>query len=210
MGMGMEIQMLEKSLANRINGKNYLKFRKVRQLWAAASDIYSATAATHSSHYSVRYHFGSVLHMYEGAIQSSLMERFSEEIKKMIPEESDQNKPLNSLVINYILNYIDHEWVGSDYDQERKRDMLMTASYICVTYGYSLRGYEVLWVYLQRLMDGIHLGEHDRREPHVFVAVLVRFKVEDGYIIHLLPLVNVTSSGIRIRMWLERLVALLK
>ena len=28
--------------------------------------------------------------------------------------------------------------------------------------------------------------------------------------LHLLPLVNVTSSGIRIRMWLERLIALLK
>ena len=27
---------------------------------------------------------------------------------------------------------------------------------------------------------------------------------------HLLPLINVTQSGIRIRVWLERLVALLK
>ena len=94
MGMGMEIQMLEKSLANRINGKNYLKFIKVRQLWAAASDIYSATAATHSSHYSVRYHFGSVLHMYEGTMQSLLMENFENRTKKKIPEDSDRNKPL--------------------------------------------------------------------------------------------------------------------
>ena len=37
-----------------------------------------------------------------------------------------------------------------------------------------------------------------------------KFKGEDGEIMHLLPLLNVTLSGIRIRMWLERLLALLK
>ena len=86
----------------------------------------------------------------------------------------------------------------------------MTASYICVTYGFSLRRYEGFWVDSQRLVDGIHLLKHDRREPRVLVAVMGRFKGEDINIMHLFPLVNVTSSGIRIRMWLERLVSLLK
>ena len=85
----------------------------------------------------------------------------------------------------------------------------MTASYICVTCGYSLRGYEGLCVDSQRLMDGIHLGKYNRREPHVLMTVMGRFKGEDGNRMHLFPLANVTSSGIRIHMWLERLVALL-
>ena len=42
------------------------------------------------------------------------------------------------------------------------------------------------------------------------VAVMVRFKGEDGNRIHLIPLANVTSSGIRIRMCLERLATLIK
>ena len=58
-------------------------------------------------------------------------------------------------------------------------------------------------------MDGIHLVKHDRREPHVFVLVMGRFKGEDGGIMHLLLFVNVTLSDIRIRICLERLVALL-
>ena len=37
-----------------------------------------------------------------------------------------------------------------------------------------------------------------------------RFKGEDGDRMHLLPLINVTQSGIRIRVWWERLVGLLK
>ena len=44
----------------------------------------------------------------------------------------------------------------------------------------------------------------------MLVAVMGIFKGEDGDIINILPLANATSSGISIRMWLERLVALLK
>ena len=40
------------------------------------------------------------------------------------------------------------------------------------------------------MMDGIHLVRHDRREPHVLVAVMGRLKGEYGNIIHLLPLAN--------------------
>ena len=78
----------------------------------------------------------------------------------------------------------------------------MTASYICVTYGYSLRGYDGFWVDLQRLMDRIHLRKHDTREPHVLVVVMGIFKREYGHIMHILPLVNVTLSGISIGMLL--------
>ena len=80
--------------------------------------------------------------MYEGLIHSLLIERFAKGTKKNITDGSDQNKPLISLVINYILNYIDHKWVGSDTYQESKRELLMTASCIYVEYGYSLKGCE--------------------------------------------------------------------
>ena len=44
----------------------------------------------------------------------------------------------------------------------------------------------------------------------MLVAVMGIFKVEDGDKMHILILVNITLLGIRIRMWLERFVALLK
>ena len=86
----------------------------------------------------------------------------------------------------------------------------MTAAYICVIYGYSLRGYEGFWVDFQRLIDGIHIVNDDRREPHVIVSVMGRFKGEDGDCMYLLPLINLTQSEIRIRVWFKRLVDLLK
>ena len=109
-------------------------------------------------------------------MQYSLIERFSKGTKKKIPEDSDRNKPLKSLVIKYILNDIEHKWAGSETDQDRKRDLVMTASYIYVAYGYSLRGYEWFWVESQQLTDGINFGKHDSREPHVLVEVMGRFK----------------------------------
>ena len=117
---------------------------------------------------------------------------------------------MKSLVVNYILNHIEHEWVIPDTEPGRKRELLMTAAYIFVTYVYYLRGYKGLWVDCQQLIDGIHIGKADRREPHVIVSVMRIFMGEDGDRVHLLPMINVTQSGIRIWVWLERLVDLLK
>ena len=117
---------------------------------------------------------------------------------------------MNSLVVNYILNCIKHEWVILDTETLRKRELLMTEAYICVMYGYSLWGYEGFWVDFQWLIDGIHIKNYDRREPHLIASVMGRFKGEDGDHVNMILLINVTKSGIRIRILLEILVALLK
>ena len=39
----------------------------------------------------------------------ALMERFAKGMKRRMPEDSDWNKPVNSLVVNYILSHIEHE-----------------------------------------------------------------------------------------------------
>ena len=140
-------------------------------------------------------------------MQSKFMEKCVKGMKSMNPEDSDQNKPVNYLVVNYILSLIDHEWVMPDNVPGRKRELLMTAAYIYVAYDYYLRGYEGFWVNFQRLIDGIHIGNYDRREPHVIVSVMGIFRGEYGDCMHMIPLINVTQSGIRIWVWLERLVA---
>ena len=48
--------------------------------------------------------------MYKGDMQSEFMEKFVKGMKRRMLEESDRNKPVNSLVVNYILNHIEHEW----------------------------------------------------------------------------------------------------
>ena len=90
------------------------------------------------------------------------------------------------------------------------RIVLMTAAYIATTFGYSLRGNEGFRVDAQRLIDNINVGKHNARAKHVVICLLGRFKGEEGDRMHVFPLSSVTRSGIRIRLWLERLVRLLR
>ena len=82
--------MLDKLLSNGRNGRNCLQLNIARLLRAAASDIYSDTYAAHSSCYPLKYHRGSVLHMYEGVIKSSLIDRFSKGMMKRMSENPDR------------------------------------------------------------------------------------------------------------------------
>ena len=120
-GMGVALQILEKSLCKGRKIIKYLWFNTICQLRAAVSDVYSAASTDHESIYSLKSHRGSVIHMYVGYMESSLTEKFVKGVQRRMPEYSDHNKPVNSLVVKYILNNIEHEWVMPDTDTGRKR-----------------------------------------------------------------------------------------
>ena len=50
-GMGVAIEILEKSLGKFRDGINYLQFNTVCQLQVAVSDVYSATSPAHERRY---------------------------------------------------------------------------------------------------------------------------------------------------------------
>ena len=102
------------------------------------------------------------------------------------------------------------EFANHGTDPDRRRIVLMTAAYTTVTFGYSLRGNEGIWVDAQRLIDNINVGKNDPLAGHVIACLLGRLKGEEGDCMHVFPLASVTRSGIRIRLWLERLVRLLR
>ena len=65
-GMGVSVQILEKSLCKGINGRKYLHFNNFCQLQLLVLYVYPATSTAHKSIYSLKSHQGSLLHMYEG------------------------------------------------------------------------------------------------------------------------------------------------
>ena len=72
-GIGVAIQILENCFSKGRNGRDYSKINTDHQLRAAVSDVYSAMSMAHASRYSLNSPQFSVLHMYEGVMQSSLM-----------------------------------------------------------------------------------------------------------------------------------------
>ena len=73
-----------------------------------------------------------------------LMERFMYGLKARMPHVTKCNKPITSVMVNYILDELELEFVDRATEPERRRIVLMTAAYIAVTFGYSLRGNEGL------------------------------------------------------------------
>ena len=116
-------------------GRDCLQFNTVCQLQAEVSGIYSETPTAHASGYSLKSHNVSVLYMHEGAMQLAFMERLSKSTNRRIIEDSYQNKPVNPLLVNYILNHIEHKLVMTNIEPFRKRGLLMTTDYISVMYG---------------------------------------------------------------------------
>ena len=205
-GMGLAIVMLEKSLKPGRN-VDYTQFDSCRKLRSAASNVYAATAQSSSLRYTMKgLKGGHLLHLDEGTTQSFFMERFMTGMKSRMPKHTSRNLPFMGKMVAYVLDVLEAEWSDPNTDPIRRRECLMTAGYMAVTYGYSLRGNEGFWVDCDRLCANIDVGKYHARAPHVCIPVLGRFKAEDGDRMHVFPLANCTRTGVRIRVWLERVV----
>ena len=55
-----------------------------------------------------------MLHMYEGPMQLSFMERFVRGMKLCMPVDSDRDKPVNSKIVRFIWDQIEYEWSDPD------------------------------------------------------------------------------------------------
>ena len=71
------------------------------------------------------------------------------------------------------------------FGDPKRRLLTMVDAYIAVTYTYSLRGNEGLWVDGDELVRNINLGATDSPIPHVVVALVGYFKAEHGESMHL-------------------------
>ena len=211
-GMGVAILMLEKSLEPGRNSKTYQQFDTVRKLRSAVSNVYGATARGCKEPLALKSLRGEVQHLYQGSMQSVFMERFTLGMRIRMPEITIQSLPLMGSAVAELLNRLEAEWINPGTDPTRKRLITMVCGYIVVTFGYSLRGHEGFWTDAGRLCEGIGTGRNpavgERR--HVLVSLLGRFKGEQGSRMHVFPLSDRTSSGIRIRLWLERVVKILE
>ena len=208
MGMGMAITMLEKSLEPGRLSK-YTQFDTCRQLRGTASNLYMATSSANEGRMTCKSTGGNVFHTHDDPMQTVLMERFVKGMKTRMPVESSRNLPLLGPVVKRLLDEIEFEWSLPHTTEDRKRILAMTAGYMAVTYSYSLRGNEGFWVDGDSLVKNIQLGKNDRLRPHVVVALLGFFKAEGGERMHVFSIANCTASGIRVRIWLERIVTIL-
>ncbi len=109
--MGLAMLILEKALQPGRKNRPYQQFATVRQLRAAASNVYSATAQSSKLRYTLKSIAGDTAHMYEGETQTILMERFMKGMRVRMPQDSDRNKPFTLAMVLYVLGRLEFEFL---------------------------------------------------------------------------------------------------
>ena len=208
--MKVAISMLEKSLEPGRLVDSYTQFDTCRKIRSTVSNMVSATALASRCSTSYKSRNGNVFHSYDDPTQSALMERFAIGMKTRMPMDSARNKALMGSVVKRMLDMIEFELFDTLTSEERKRLLTTVGGYMAVAYSYSLRGNEGFWVDGDNLCKNINIGKQASPIPHVLVPLIGFFKTEQGERMHVFPIANATKSGIQVRLWLERVVDILK
>ena len=210
LSMMTAMSVLEKSTEEGRLSKDYTQFNTCRQIRSVISNMVGATFASLNHCQTYKSRLGHVFHSYDDPTQNSVVERFIAGMKARMPVDFARNLPLMGSVVKRILDNLELEMFGGVASKERKRLLTMVGGYIAVTYSYSLRGNEGFWVDGDSLVKEIDVGKEATPIPHVLVPVIGFFKAEHGERMHVFCLANQTKSGIQVRVWLERVVSILR
>ena len=122
-------------------------------------------------------------------------QRFMEGCKRRMGQDSRPNRALSSELMTELLSSVERKAVSAVSDSERHQ-WVMAGAYFCFSYVLTLRGSEGL------LTDPEGMEEHfASRDEWVVVPLIGKFKGEHHTKQHLMTCVNVTDSGIRVRLW---------
>ena len=105
-----------------------------------------------------------------------------------------------------VMDILENDLGARDMDAGRKRDIIVAGAALVILYGGALRGGEIFLLEASELLKRCKDGKYHVTLPHVIAPLMGHFKHETGERNVLIPLPNVTASGLKIRVWIERLV----
>lgn len=119
------------------------------------------------------------------------------------------DRPLTAPIIRESMRLLETRWVDYDQDGVGKVMTALTATMLLAGYYGALRGEEIVRVDAGLMMN--HWEESMKHEtPHVPLMLSGKFKQVTGAKIYCQPLACVTSKGMNIRMWFNRVLTLYK
>jgi hypothetical protein len=203
LGMSVAVAMLLKSLEPGRYSPRYQQFETVRKLRAGFSNIYMASReGVHCLHtvggdkakYQLTY----------SPTQSQWFERFSQGCVRRMGQEVRQDWAIPLPVMHGMMELLEDEWSKATELVVQEQVESLGAFALIALCG-SFRGSEVFLMDLHGLRKCMEDTQRLGRD-HVVVPLLGRFKGEQNSRYHLSPLASVTSSGLQVRVWVERLI----
>jgi hypothetical protein len=183
------------------HSNEYTQFDTVRKLRTAYSNHCRSTAQANRSSWAIGDTKGKYQRLGTDPCGSFWFYRFMEGLKRRMGQDWRPNKAISKALMLRVLIEADNRVEAAASPAEQNRWVVFyTYSMIC--YVVSLRGSEGLLIDLSGLNRKWDAGQNE----YVVIALLGKIKGESGDRAHLLPSVPRTSSGIKVREKIKRLL----
>ncbi len=201
--MGLAAVMILRSLDPGRN-EQHVQFNTVRAMRAAFGNYWKATAATQEI--SVLMRGQTKLTSSTSPTNSIWFEGFMLGFHKRVGDVNRPDKAISIELMVAMMEEFEKQWKRAKGSRADEKAVLFPALFSIVAYTASLRGEEVPLMDLGETRTKTLLGMCHSTYPHVVYSLIGRFKNEVGALKHHIPVVEVTSSGLKIRVWLERML----
>ena len=210
-GFRLAIAQLDKSLKEGRNRKTHQQFDTVRKLRTAYSHLHESSAQSVLGRVnSFRAPGGKVFSNSDSPTQSLFYTRFSYGLLLRMGRQTIHNMALDYKLLLRIMHILENRLEDSSATASEKRWTTLLGTYLITGFALALRGNEVFMIEAGGLLYYIQDGKDDKDESYVVIPLLGRFKNEDGERWHIMLSVSETSSGLKVRTWLERLAKILE
>ena len=201
-GYLVAMQMVAASMGQGRYSSSYKQWDTICRVKSVYSNHYRSTSNANSATLSMVSNKGTGAQiMTEDPCCSFWFQRFSEGCRKRMGQEWRPNKALSVEIMADVLLMVKQRVMDAT-TTEIKVKWLMAGGYFCVCYVVSLRSTEGL------LCDLAGLLEHfDEDQGYMIIPLLGQVKGEHHSRQHLLPCVERTDSGIAVKVWLKRILA---
>jgi hypothetical protein len=213
-GFRLAIIMLRASQEKGRNDSGYVQYDSIRKIRTGFSNAYETSALGNAVGFSFRGEKGKGFKFSNCETESRLFIKFMRGLELRMGRDVQSNVGLDHNILLSINKSYDKELADEHVSADRKRMVIMVGAYLNLCFGASLRGNEGLYLEGSSLVSMIKIGnsssEKEKGIEHVCAPLLGRFKTETGEDKHVAVLTNQSKSGLRFRLWLERLVWILE
>ena len=214
MGFRTAIVILRASQEKGRNDPTYQQFDSIRKIRTCQSNCYENSAIGNQHVLAFRAEKGTSYKLSHCETESRLFVKFMKGLELRMGRLVKSNMGLDHRILSLIVSNYDKELADGSVPWKRKHKVIMTGGYLMLCFGASLRGNEGFYLEQKELLEMIHYGNssRERRENvgHVCAPLKGRFKAETGKDTHVAVIVNVSKSGFKFRLWLERVAMLVQ
>jgi hypothetical protein len=211
-GFGVAFSMLCQSRRSGKHSKSYTQFATIRKQRSAFSNLYMASKEAAEAGRIIAQGAQSNAFVTNCPTNSMWFARWVSGCETRMGFVLKQNQAISVKVMRAIVESFKEDIMEAEPKSWERQKLCMGLAYTVICFFASLRGSECMSVDLQTLTRLFEKGNYavkpkgELKPPHVIIPVKGRFKGEQGERCHLLPLANVSKSGVRIRTCVHLLI----